>query len=82
MGSFYVNFTTHGSDQAAIAEFLRSAKRRAFVGPTLSGLTVFCDEKSDSQDDSEIKLVGEMVSKDVKAAVLAVLNHDDDILAY
>src|ERR1043166_5369728 len=82
MGNFYVNFTTRGPDQAAVANSLRSAKRKAFVGPTLDALTVFFDEKSDTQDESEIKRLGKAVSKDLSAPVLAVLNHDDDILAY
>lgn len=82
MGNFYVNFTTRGPDQAAVAQFLRSAKRRAFVGPTLGGLTVFFDEKSDTQNESEIKALGGGASRDLNAPVFAVLNHDDDILAY
>ncbi len=82
MGNFYVNFTTRGPDRAAVANSLRSAKRTAFIAPTVDGLTVFYDEESDNQDDAEIKYVGETVSKDLGAAVFAVLNHDDDILAY
>lgn len=45
-------------------------------------MTVFYDEKSDNQDDSEFRHVGETVSRDLGAPVFAVLNHDDDILAY
>jgi len=82
MGNFYVNFTTRGPHQAAIAKSLRSAKRSAFVGPSLDALTVFYDEQADTQYDSAIKVVGEATSQDLNAPVLAVLNHDDDILAY
>src|SRR5262245_14091137 len=82
MGNFYVNFTTRGPDQASVAKSLRSAKRKAIVGPSLDALTVFYDEQSDTQDDSEIRAVGETTSRDLNAPVLAVLNHDDDILAY
>jgi hypothetical protein len=82
MGSFYVNFTTRGPDQAAIVQSLQSAKRKSFVGPTLQHLTVYFDEQADTQDDSEIKHVGEVTSRGLKSPVLAVLNHDDDILAY
>jgi hypothetical protein len=82
VGNFYVNFTTRGPDQKAVANCLRSAKRTAFVGPTFDGLTVFFDEKSDTQDDMVIKDLGKRVSNDLDAPVLAVLNHDDDILAY
>lgn len=82
MGNFYVNYATRGSDQAAVAKSLRSAKCKAFVGPTLDNVTVFFDEESDSQNDSVIKNLGKQVSRDIVAPVLAVLNHDDDILAY
>jgi hypothetical protein len=82
VGNFYVNFTTRGVERAAVANSLRSAKRKAFVGPTLDTITVFFEQKSDTQNESEIKLLGENVSKDLNAPVLAVLNHDDDILAY
>ena len=80
MGNFYVNYTTRGSDQAALAKALRSAKRKAYVGPTLEGVTVFFDEESDTQDDSIIKKLGQRISKALAAPVIAVLNHDDDIL--
>jgi hypothetical protein len=82
MGNFYVNFTVCGRNQEDVAKSLRSATRGAYVGPTLNGLTVFFDDKADSQDETEIKNVGESISKSLNAPVLAVLNHDDDILAY
>ena len=65
MGNFYVNFATRGAANAAVADSLRSAKRKAFVGPTIDGVTVFFDEKSDTQDESEIKDLGEQISKDI-----------------
>jgi hypothetical protein len=82
VGNFYVNFATHGPAQAAVAQFLRSAERKAFVSPTVSGITLFFDEESDGQDDSVIAVLGKQASIDLRAPVLAVLNHDDDILAY
>lgn len=82
MGNFYVSFTALHSDRVAIATWLRTANRKAFVGPTSNGMTVFYDEISDSQDDSQIKHVGSTVSKDLNVTVLAVLNHDDDVLCF
>jgi hypothetical protein len=82
MGNFYVNYTTFGPEREGVANCLRSMKRKAFVSPTLDGITVFFDEESDSQDDAVIKDLGIHASKDLRAPVLAVLNHDDDILAY
>ncbi len=43
---------------------------------------MFFDGKSDSQDDAVINDFGKRTSNDLRAPVLAVLNHDDDILAY
>ncbi len=82
MGNFYVNFTARGPEQAAIVRSLRSANRKAFVGPTLNALTVYFDELADTQDGAEITHVGQVTSRDLNATVLAVLNHDDDILIY
>jgi hypothetical protein len=82
VGNFYVNYTTRGPERESVAKCLRSAKRKAFVSPTLNDITVFYDEKADSQDDKVIKDLGARASKDLGAPVLAVLNHDDDILSY
>lgn len=82
MGNFYVNFVTRGPSREAIANSLWSAKRTAIVGPTFDGLTCFFDEESDSQHEGAIKTVAERTSRDLEAPVLAVLNHDDDVLAY
>lgn len=43
---------------------------------------MFYDEESDSQDDDVIKDLGARASEELGAPVLAVLNHDDDVLAY
>lgn len=82
MGNFYVNYTTRGPGREAVAACLRGAQRSAFVGPTREGCTVFFDEESDTQDDEVIKELGTLLSRELKAPVLAVLNHDDDVLAY
>jgi hypothetical protein len=82
LGNFYVNFATRGPVSSAIAKSLRSADRKAFVAPTVNDVTVFFDDKTDTQDESEIKALGERISLELDAPVLAVLNHDDDILAY
>jgi hypothetical protein len=82
MGNFYVNFTARGPERELVTKSLWSAKREAFVAPCLNGLTVFFDEQADAQDDAVIKDLGQRVSNDLRAPVLAVLNHDDDILMY
>jgi hypothetical protein len=45
-------------------------------------MTLFFDKDSDSQREEEIREVGVAVSTALKCPVLAVLNHDDDILCY
>ncbi len=82
VGNFYVNHATRGPDREAVAEFLRAAERTAFVGPTVEGTTMFFDAESDMQNEEVIKDLGARASKDLSAPILAVLNHDDDILAY
>jgi hypothetical protein len=82
VGNFYVNYTTRGPDREAVAKSLRAAERKSFVGPTVDGATVFFDAESDTQNEEVIKGLGARASKDLGAPVLAVLNHDDDILAY
>ena len=82
MGSFYVNFTTRGPGRDAVANSLRSAKRKAFVAPTRDGLTVFFDEVADMQSEEMIKDLSERISKELDTPLLAVRNHDDDVLCY
>lgn len=78
----YVNFAVRGPGQAAIAECLRSAKRTACVGRSANGVTIFFDQASDRQDESIILALGKLASENLNAPVMAVLNHDDDVLAY
>jgi hypothetical protein len=82
MGNFYVTFTARGNHQQRIADILRGARRRAFVLPPDSGFTVFTEEDSDLQSLGDIDTLGKKISAQVPAPVLAVLNHDDDVLRY
>jgi len=80
MGNFYVNYTIHSKDQPGVINALNG--RNAFVTPSKNGSIVVFDEASDSQDPDLITKLGEQLSKSLDAAVLVVLNHDDDILWY
>jgi hypothetical protein len=80
MGTFYVNFTVRGASQAEIVAAL--AGREAAVTPEDCGCVVAVDEQADEQDPEIMSLVGALLSKAVRKPVLAVLNHDDDLLAY
>ncbi len=82
MGNFYVNFSVKRPDQQQVADILRRRQRTALVTPALGEYVVVSDEEADWQDDRAIQTVGELLSRETQAPVFAVLNHDDDILAY
>ena len=80
MGNFYVNYTIHSKDNSGVVNALK--KRNAFVTQCKNDSIVVFDEASDSQDPDLIRNLGKQLSKALNSAVLAVLNHDDDILWY
>ncbi|WP_165252606.1 hypothetical protein [Paludisphaera soli] len=82
MGNFYVNFSVKGADPRKVAEALARAGRRAIVTPSRGGFVVVYDEEADTQATAPILAVGAALSRDLDARVLAVLNHDDDVLDY
>lgn len=81
MGNFYVNHTVR-APQKDVAGLLEREGHTAFVGPTANGFTVVCDAECDNQDTNAIRALGRKLSSSLKSPVLAVLNHDDDILCY
>lgn len=78
MGNFYVNYTLRGPDQQAVAAVL--AGRSSIVTPAQEGCVVVFDEESEEQDQEVIAELGSRMSGDLRCPLLAVLNHDDDIL--
>jgi hypothetical protein len=82
MGSFYTNFSVKSVNAPAIQAALKKAKRSALITPAKRGWVVVYDEESESQDTGTIEQVAALLSKDQNCPVLAVLNHDDDILCY
>jgi hypothetical protein len=80
MGNFYTNYTLRGPSQQAVAAAL--AGRKAIVTPPHNGCVVAFDEASDDQDQERIVELATRLSSELRCAVLAVLNHDDDILWY
>jgi hypothetical protein len=82
MGNFYTNFTLKTSDADDVAHTLRQASRAAFVSPAQRDYLVVYEAEADNQDVSAIEDVGVMLSKQQKCPVLAVMNHDDDVLCY
>lgn len=82
MGNFYVNHTVKTTDRDGVVAALRRAKRRALVGPVEDGYVVVFDRDSDNQCEVDFTEVGNLLSRELAAPVLAVLNHDDDLLCY
>ncbi len=80
MGNFYTNYTLRGPSQKSVAEAL--AGRSAIVTPTQAGCVVVFDEESDEQNWEIIAELGSRLSGQFQCPLLAVLNHDDDILWY
>jgi len=80
MGNFYTNFTLKGPSQQAVADALSG--RSAVVTPAQDGCIVVFDEQSDGQDSGVITELASGLSRKLHCPVLAVLNHDDDILWY
>ncbi len=80
MGNFYVNYTVKGPDQKAVATAMKG--RNAIVTPVQNGCIVVYDEESDEQDLDTISHLASQLSHRFECPLLAVLNHDDDILWY
>jgi hypothetical protein len=82
MGNFYTNFTLKTSDAVGVVATLKKASRSALVSPAADGYVVVFDEAADQQDTDAIEEVGILLSGQRSCPVLAILNHDDDILCY
>lgn len=80
MGNFYTNFTFKGVSQVEVAKAL--AGRTAFVTTEQDGCVMAFDEEADDQNEEVISHVAKETSSALKCPVLAILNHDDDILWY
>jgi len=80
MGNFYTNYTLKGPTQEGVAAALRG--RKAVVTPAQNGCVVVFDEQSDEQDQEMIGQLASELSRKFACPVLAVLDHDDDILWY
>ncbi|MDB6058933.1 MAG: hypothetical protein JWO95_2777 [Verrucomicrobiales bacterium] len=80
MGNSYVNHTVRGATPEAVAKLLKG--RTAVIAATENDCVVVFDSECDTEDQSLITELGEKLSSELNASVLAVLNHDDDMLWY
>ena len=80
MGNFYVNHTLFGPTQEQVTSAL--VGKSAAVLPARNRCVVVCEEQSDSQTALVITDLGKELSRKLSCPVLAVMNHDDDILVY
>jgi hypothetical protein len=80
VGNFYTNYTLRGPSQKAVADAL--AGRAAIVTPAQDGCVVVFDQESDEQNEGIIAELASRLSGQFRCPLLAVLNHDDDILWY
>lgn len=80
MGSFYTNHTVRGPSQVQLLEWLRD--RPALVSKAEGGQVVVLDAECEDQDGEVLAGLASKISKQFNCAVLAVLNHDDDVLYF
>jgi hypothetical protein len=79
MGMFYTNFTVRGPLASRVLAVLRSASRDAYAA-TVAETTVICDRMADAFDTAEVESFARLVSAQLRAPVLTVINHDDGVL--
>lgn len=80
MGNFYTSYTLRGPNQESVAA--RMAGRSALVTSAHKSCVVVFDEESEEQNDEIIAELASRLSGQLRCPLLAVLNHDDDILWY
>src|SRR2546421_4099689 len=80
MGSFYTSHTVRGPSQQALLAWLGA--RPALVSKTEAGTTVVLDAACEDQGGEKPAELAAQISGHFQCAVLATLNHDDDILYF
>jgi len=78
----YTNITLRTANLDAVLDFLNGQRVVAFVTPPQNDTLVVYDRASESQDDAILTARTAALSRQFDCPTLAVLNHDDDILAY
>jgi hypothetical protein len=79
LGGFYVSYTIQSKDEEALR---RTLTGREAGYAKVGNFMLVGDRQSDNQDGSIIMELAERISRPLNTAVLAVMNHDDDVLLY
>jgi len=82
VGSFYTNIVLRSVSQQDTLNVLTRLRRKAFVSPTKSGITVVYDFKCEEQDTKFLSDLTGLLSAELNCAAWGTLNHDDDVLWY
>lgn len=80
MGNFYVNHAVRTTDHDRVKDLL--AGRDAYISPVINGIAAVYDKEADSQDEDITAGLAKLLSAKMDTVVMAILNHDDDILMY
>jgi hypothetical protein len=80
MGNFYTNFTIKGAAPQEVARALKG--RNAAVTGLKADCVVVFDEYADTDSIENLDALGQSLSDASHCPVLAIRNHDDDILWY
>ena len=82
MGNFYVNVTVKGPTRDDLVTYLKEADCRAYVSPVVGGVTTVVADRCDLMAGGDFMTFAMEISGSLGCPTLAVLDHDDDILAY
>ena len=80
MGNFYVNISAK-VDRPTLKSMLDHMPDRSVIGPEGNGWLTFTSEHLETQDQEVIDAYGVGLSQYIPGPMIAVLNHDDDILS-
>ena len=82
MGNFYTNCAIRGVATEEVVGFFEETGRSGVVVPERDGWVVVCPEETEAQHPVVIEAFAKEISGRLGCVVFAVLNHDDDVLAY
>ncbi|SIT82830.1 hypothetical protein SAMN05421665_1546 [Yoonia rosea] len=81
MGNFYVNLCVKTDDVSALLDVLGRGVGEGFLLDDRSGWLVVTTEKIESQDQTEVDRLGNLITAAMPAPAISFMNHDDDILS-